>query len=117
MQTLKCSQLFHRGQTLPDLGEVRADSLDEGVFVTLAELAQKLSRELIFLLLFVQDEARPRNEREGQKLAIEGYASLTQIEKEPEGNVRDRNFEVTPKGQCCDCTEARDLLRLTLVRV
>jgi hypothetical protein len=44
VQTLKSSELLHRGQTLPDLGEVRADSLDEGVFVTtLAELAQKVT--------------------------------------------------------------------------
>jgi hypothetical protein len=43
-QTLKGSQLFHRGQTLPNLREVRADSLDEGVSViTLAELAQKVT--------------------------------------------------------------------------
>jgi hypothetical protein len=52
---------------------VRADSLDEGVSVTtLAELAQKLSRWLVFFLLLVQDEARPGDEGEGLELAIEG---------------------------------------------
>ena len=61
MQTLKGSELFNRGQILADLGEVRADSLDEDVFVTLAELGQKLTWELIFFLLLVQDQARPRD--------------------------------------------------------
>ena len=31
--------------------------------------------------------------------------------------MRDRLLEVTPKGQSCNCTEAGDLLGLTLVRV
>ena len=70
MQTLKGSELLYRGQILANLGEVRADSLDEGIFVTLVETAQKLARLLIFLLLFIHDEARPRDERKGQKLAI-----------------------------------------------
>jgi hypothetical protein len=70
MQTLKGSELLYRGQILANLGEVRADSLDEGIFVTLVETAQKLARLLIFLLLLVHDEAPPRDEGEGQKLAI-----------------------------------------------
>ena len=108
MQPLKGSQLFHRGQTLPDLGEVRADSLDEGVSVTtLAELAQKVAW---FLVLLVKDEAGTRDEGEGQELAIEGEAGLTKGEKGPEGEVRDRGLEVSPESQRCECTEAGDLL-------
>ena len=109
-QALKGSELLNFSQVLRDLGELRADSFDEGIFVTLVEQAQNLLRLLIFLMLFVHDQACPRDDREGQKSAEEGYASLTEIKKVPERNVRDRKFEVTPKCQSCDCTEARDLI-------
>ena len=68
-------------------------------------------------MLFIHYETCARDEREREKLAIQGYAGLTQIEKEPERDVRDRLLEVGPKGQGSECTEAGDLLGLPLVGV
>ena len=68
-------------------------------------------------MLLIHYEARPGDEREREKLAVQGYAGLTQIEKEPERDVRDRFLKVGPKGQSSECTEAGDLLGLPLVGV
>ena len=82
-QTLKGSELLNFSQVLGDLGELRADSFEQGIFVTLVELPQNLLRLFIFLMLFVHDQACPRDDREGQKSAEEGYASLTEIKRCP----------------------------------